>query len=454
MVNPSSYIFNALIVNENSCFPGAIFIQDGLIREIFQGSAPKDFAFPDDTVRIDAGQQFLFPGIIDDQVHFREPGLTAKGDMHSESRAAITGGVTSYMDMPNTIPTATTRAILEEKYNLAAQKSLANFSFFLGATNDNLAEIEKADPGSICGLKVFLGSSTGNMLVDNPDTLYGIFSKSPLLIAVHAEEESVIKKNLIAFTEKFGDHIPIENHPLIRSEEACFRSSEKAVQLALKTGARLHLLHVSTARELSLLHNDRPLSEKKITGEACIHHLWFDDRDYHDLGSRIKWNPAIKTSDDREALFNALLNDTLDIIATDHAPHLMMEKQNPYLTCPSGGPLVQHSLVAMLEFYHQGKISLEKIVEKMCHGPAILYRIKKRGFIRKGYSADLVMIDPDNPWKVSRENILYKCGWSPFEGITFRSRVTRTWVNGHLVFDQGTFDESVNGQRLAFKLLS
>ena len=450
MVNNNYYIHNALIVNENQRKLGAILIQDGLISEIFQGQAPAGFGFPEATISIDAGKKWLLPGVIDDQVHFREPGLTQKGDLLTESRAAAAGGVTSYMDMPNTLPKAITLELLEEKYRLAAEKSLANYSFFLGASDDNLDQIKKADPRSICGLKVFLGASTGNMLVNDPAILSAVFENSPLLIAVHAEEETVIRENLQQYTARYGEAIPIEAHPLIRSSEACYRSSLKATELAAKTNARLHLLHLSTAHELSLLRNDIPLTEKKITGEVCVHHLWFDDRDYARLGSRIKWNPAIKTSVDRESLFRAVLDDTLDIIATDHAPHLLSEKENPYLTCPSGAPLVQHALVAMLEFYHKGKISLEKIVEKMCHHPAILYRIDKRGFLCKGYHADMVLVDPDNPWSVSSDNILYKCGWSPFEGTTFRSRVTHTWVNGNLVFDQGKFYETRKGKRLEF----
>ena len=449
-MNTAYYIYNALVVNENQRFPGAVYVQDGIISEIFHGNAPEGFQMMENTVILDAKGKLLLPGVIDDHVHFREPGLTSKADIHSESRAAVAGGVTSYMEMPNTKPNATTLALLEDKFGLAAGKSLANFSFFLGATNDNIAEIEKADPATICGLKLFLGASTGNMLVDNPQTLEAIFARSPLLIGVHAEEESIIRSNAAAFAEKYGDDIPVSAHPLIRSEEACFISSEKAVNLAKQGNARLHLLHLSTARELILLANSIPLAEKKITGEVCIHHLWFDDRDYQDLGSGIKWNPAIKTSGDREALFAALLNDTIDIVATDHAPHLKGEKDNAYLSCPSGGPLVQHSLVAMLGFSQLGKISVEKIVEKMCHNPAILYRIDKRGYIRKGYYADLTLVDQDDPWTVEKENILYKCGWSPFEGVTFKSRVTHTWVNGHMVFALGKFDETNKGMRLRF----
>jgi dihydroorotase len=450
-MNQPYYIHNALIVNENSRFSGAVLVHEGVIAGIFHGDAPSDVQLPANTMMIDAKGMYLFPGVIDDHVHFREPGLTAKGDIHSESRAAVAGGVTSYMEMPNTRPNATTLGILEEKFVLAGEKSLANFSFFLGATNDNIQEIEKADPSSICGLKVFLGASTGNMLVDDMETLEAIFAKSPLLIGVHAEDESIIRHNLLEFTGKYGDDIPASAHPLIRSEEACFTASEKAVQLAKRHNARLHLLHLSTARELSLLQNILPLADKKITGEVCIHHLWFDDHDYIGHGSGIKWNPAVKTPEDREALFAALLNDTIDIIATDHAPHLKGEKEKPYATCPSGGPLIQHSLVAMMEFFMRGMIPVENIVEKMCHNPAILYRVSKRGFIRKGYHADLVLVDPEDPWTVEKENILYKCGWSPFEGVTFKSRINRTWVNGHLVFDRGKFDETLKGKRLKFE---
>ncbi len=450
-MNTSYYIHNAIIVNEGHRFHGSLFIHNGLIEEVFEGRAPSGFVFPDGTLTLDAKEKFLLPGVIDDHVHFREPGLTAKGDIASESRAAIAGGVTSFMEMPNTNPKAVTLEILEEKYQIAAESSLANYSFYLGATNDNLSEILKADPTRICGLKLFLGASTGNMLVDNPESLDAIFASSPLLIAVHAEEESIIQRNLALFKERYGDDIPASAHPLIRSEEACFTSSEKAVTLARKHNARLHLLHLSTAKELDLLSNDVPLSEKRITGEVCIHHLWFDDRDYDDQGAFIKWNPAIKTAGDRNALFEGLLNGKIDIIATDHAPHLKEEKERPALFCPSGGPLVQHSLVAMLGFYHLGKISVEMIVEKMCHAPAILFRIPDRGFLRKGYKADIILVDEDDPWVVEKENILYKCGWSPFEGVTFKSRVTHTWVNGNLVFDTGKFDLSVKGQRLRFR---
>ena len=446
-------ISGATIVNENKVFTGNVLISDGLIEEIIPADVTnRDTGiFPDARV-IDGKGQFLLPGIIDDQVHFRDPGLTRKGDLYTESKAAVAGGVTSFMDMPNTDPNATTISILEEKYKLASQKSLANYSFFLGAANNNLEEIKKANPAMICGVKVFMGASTGNMLVDNPLALESIFSESPLLVAIHSEDEGIIRKNLAEFREKYGDNIPIQAHPLIRSEEACVVSTRKAIGLALKHNTRLHILHLSTARETELLRNDIPLTQKKITAEVCVHHLWFDDRDYQLLGSRIKWNPSIKTMNDRESLFAGLLNDRIDIIATDHAPHLDEEKQRPYENCPSGGPLIQHSLVIMLEFYHQKKITVGKIVEKMCHAPAILYRIRQRGFIRKGYFADLVLVDPASPWVVSKENLLYKCGWSPFEGQKFNSRVTHTFVNGNLVFQDDRFDEQFRGKRLEFEI--
>jgi len=443
-------ITNASIVNEGEQFTGAVLVRNNIIEEIFTGKIPSDFPLPADIVRIDARGKLLLPGVIDDQVHFRDPGLTEKGDIYTESRAAVAGGTTSFMDMPNTTPRAVTLDILEAKYKLASEKSLANYSFFLGASNDNLNEIVKADPRRICGLKVFMGASTGNMLVDDEATLERIFQESPLLIAIHSEDEATIRQNMSEFKARYGDEIPVEAHPLIRSEEACYRSTAKAVALARKYGSRLHVLHLSTARELELLSNEEPLAAKRITGEVCVHHLWFDDRDYADRGTLIKWNPAIKTAGDREGLFEGVLNNTIDIIATDHAPHLLEEKSRPYAACPSGAPMVQHSLVAMLAFFHLGKLSLPKIVEKMSHHPAILYRIDRRGYIRKGYHADLVLVDPDAPWTVEKENILYKCGWSPLEGVTFRSRVTHTWVNGNLVFAEGRFDEHFRGDRLEF----
>ncbi|MDP4282455.1 MAG: dihydroorotase [Bacteroidota bacterium] len=445
----SFLISRAKIVNEGHAFEGSVLIENGIIKEIRHGSfEEKDI--PGHIKVIDARGKYLIPGVIDDQVHFRDPGITVKGDIASESRAAVAGGTTSFMDMPNTIPQTTTIPLLEDKMNRASCVSFANYSFFLGATQDNLIEIEKTDPHKICGIKVFLGSSTGNMLVNDPEILEKIFKRAPTIVAVHSEEEEIIRKNLAEFKTRFGENIPFSAHPLIRSAEACYTSSKKAITLAKRCGTRLHILHLSTARELDLLDNSIPLEQKQITAEVCIQHLLFSDRDYDMMGARIKWNPAIKSENDREALFQALLNDKIDIIATDHAPHTMEEKQKPYLSCPSGGPMVQHSLVAMMEFFHKGNISMEKIVEKMCHGPAILYRIQKRGFIRKGYFADLVLVDPDNPWEVSPANILYKCGWSPFEGVRFRSQVTHTFVNGNLVYEKGAFDESSKGMRLEF----
>lgn len=444
-------ITGAKIVNEGRIFEGDVRIENGIIKEIISppSPSPEDEGMMGGRI-IDGRGKYLLPGVIDDHVHFREPGLTDKGDIHTESKAAVAGGVTSFMDMPNTNPKATTLDILEKKYTLADQKSFANYSFFLGATNDNILEIEKADPSRICGLKVFMGASTGNMLVDDPDTLERIFERSPLLIAIHAEEESIIQENLRLFKEQYGENIPIAVHPLIRSEEACYKSSEKAVKLAGKHSVRLHLLHLSTAKELDLLDNSIPLEKKKITGEACVNHLWFDDRDYKKSGSRIKWNPAIKKESDKRGLLQGVLDNRIDIIATDHSPHTIEEKQNPYLSCPSGAPLVQHSLLAMLELYHRGEISIEKIVDKMCHGPAILYRIKNRGFIRKGYFADLVLVDLHSPWEVNTSNILYKCGWSPLEGQSFSSRVTHTIINGCIVYENGNFDKTIRGMRLEF----
>jgi len=444
-------IAGANIVNEGKIFEGSVLISNNRIEEIIPVGSNNLFLEDHENVElIDGRGKFLLPGVIDDQVHFRDPGLTQKGDLYTESKAAVAGGVTSFMDMPNTDPKAITLNILEEKYKLASQKSLANYSFFLGATNSNIEEIEKANPSRICGVKVFLGASTGNMLVDDPAVLEDIFLKSRMIVAIHSEDEGVIRKNLAIFKEKYGEQIPFEAHPLIRSEEACYKSTEMAVMLARKHNTRLHILHLSTVKELDLLENGIPLKEKKITAEVCVHHLWFDDRDYSRLGSLIKWNPAIKTEKDKNGLFKGLLEDKIDIIATDHAPHLKEEKSLPYLSCPSGGPLIQHSLVIMLEFYHRKKISLEKVVEKMCHAPAVLYRIKDRGFIRKGYFADLVLVDPNAPWVVSKENLLYKCGWSPFEGTKFSSTVTHTFVNGNLVYRNGNFNEQYKGKRLEF----
>ncbi|WP_339655504.1 dihydroorotase [uncultured Salegentibacter sp.] len=440
-------IKNAKIVNEGKIKEADVFIEGGIIVEIAESISAKS---PDVQI-FDAEGTHLLPGVIDDQVHFREPGLTHKENIEMGSRADVAGGITSFIEMPNTLPQTTTIEELEKKFELAAAKSYANYSFMFGGTNDNLEEILKVDPKTTAALKLFLGSSTGNMLVDDEKTLEQIFSKSPLLIAVHCEDEETIKKNLEECIDRYGDDIPIELHPQIRSEEACYKSSSKAVALAKKTGARLHVFHVSTAKELSLFSNKKKLKDKKITAEVCIHHLWFNDSDYKKKGTLIKWNPAVKTKKDQEALMKALNDDLLDVVATDHAPHTKEEKKNVYTKAPSGGPLVQHSLAAMLQFYHQEKISLEKIVEKMCHNPAILFEIKDRGFIREGYKADLVLVDLNAPWAVQPDNIQYKCGWSPFEGVTFKSRVTHTFVNGNLVYKNFKHQPFANvAERLQF----
>ncbi len=438
-------ILNANIVNEGKVFEG-----DVLIRGQYIDLIGKDLSSRPSKVVIDAKGKYLLPGVIDDQVHFREPGLTHKGDIYSEARAGVAGGVTSFMEMPNTNPPTFTQELLEQKYLIASQRSLANYSFFMGAANDNLEEVMKTDINKVCGLKIFMGSSTGNLLVDDPETLEGFFSRFPALIAAHCEDEPTIRKNMAEFRERYGENVPIECHPLIRSAEACYLSSSFAVGLAKKHGTRFHVLHISTAKETSLFDNSLPLERKKITAEACIHHLWFNDTDYSRLGTLIKWNPAIKTANDQAEIFRAVLDDRIDVIATDHAPHTREEKQNLYFKAPSGGPLIQHSLTAMLEFYLQGKLGIEKVVQKMCHNPAILFQIRNRGFIREGYFADLVLVDPKSPWTVKKENILSKCGWSPLEGTTFRARVTQTMVSGHLVYTEGSFDESKKGERLLF----
>lgn len=394
----------------------------------------------------------MLPGIIDDQVHFREPGLTHKGNIESESRAAVAGGVTSFIDQPNTVPNAVTQELLQQKYDIASQKSYANYGFMMGGTNDNLEEILKTNPRNVPGIKLFLGSSTGNMLVDNPETLENIFSKTPMLIAVHCEDETTIRNNTETYKKQYGEDIPVKYHHLIRSEEACYISSSKAVELAQKTGARLHIFHLSTAKETELFRNDIPLIQKKITAEVCVHHLTFTNEDYDTKGTLIKWNPAVKTQKDKEGLWKALLEDKIDIIATDHAPHTWEEKQNPYTQCPSGAPLVGQSLLVMLENYHKGKISLEKIVEKMAHNPAILFRIEKRGFIREGYKADLVLVDVNAPkWVLDKENIHYQYGWSPLEGAEFHSQITHTFVNGHLAYENGTFSNEKKGERMLYE---
>lgn len=438
-------ITNAQIVNEGNIQTGDVFIKDGLINQV--GS---ELSGHKADILIDANGKYLLPGVIDDQVHFREPGLTHKADIYTEAKAAVAGGVTSFMEMPNTVPNTLTQELLEEKYQLAAQKSLANYSFYMGASNDNQEEVLKTDASKVCGIKVFMGSSTGNMLVDNEQTLEQLFSRIEMLIATHCEDEATIRKNTEIYKKKYGEEVPFECHPLIRSAEACYKSSSTAVALAKKHGSRLHILHISTAKELALFAHDIPLKDKKITAEACVHHLWFDDRDYRNKQSLIKWNPAVKTADDRDAILVAVNNDIIDVIATDHAPHTWEEKQQLYFKAPSGGPMVQHSLVAMLELYHQGKITLEKIVQKMAHNPAILFRVKDRGFIREGYFADLVLVDLNNPWTVNKDNVLSKCQWSPFDGSRFKSQVSHTIVSGHLAYENGVFNEARKGERLVF----
>lgn len=438
-------IKNATIVNENTVFESDVLLQDDRIQKI-----GKDISDADAKV-IDASGKYLLPGIIDDQVHFREPGLTHKGNIASESRAAISGGITTFMEQPNTNPQTTTIKKLEEKFALAAASSYANYSFLFGGTNDNLEELKRLDSKACSGVKLFLGSSTGNMLVDDEEVLEKIFRSTEMVISAHCEDEGTIRRNLAKFKEEFGDDIPVKYHPLIRSEEACYLSSSKAIALAKKTGARLHVFHLSTAKEMDLFRNDIPLEEKKITSEVCIHHLWFSDEDYETKGTLIKWNPAVKKMSDRKKLWEALLDDRIDVIATDHAPHLLEEKDTIYTKAPSGGPLVQHALPAMLQKYSEEMISLEKIVEKMCHNPAKLFDIEKRGFIREGYFADLVLVDLDSSWQVTRGNTLYKCRWSPFEDFTFASKITHTFVNGHLAFENGNFSDQRNARRLTFE---
>lgn len=439
-------IKNAQIVNEGKIIQSDILIENDLISKIEPNISEEA-----DQI-IDASGKYLLPGVIDDQVHFREPGLTHKGDIESESRSAIAGGTTSYIEQPNTVPNAITQELLADKYELARQKSFANYGFMMGGTNDNLEEVLKTNPRNVPGIKLFLGSSTGNMLVDNPETLENIFSNTKMLIAVHCEDEATIRANTQKYLDEYGEDIPVKFHHLIRSEEACYKSSSKAIELAKKTGARLHVFHLSTAIETGLFRNDIPLKDKKITAEVCVHHLTFTNEDYDTKGGLIKWNPAVKMQKDKDGLWEALLDDRIDVIATDHAPHTWEEKQNVYTKCPSGAPLVQHSLVVMLENYKNGKISLERIVEKMAHNPAILFRIEKRGFIREGYKADLVLVDLNQNWTVEKENILYKCGWSPLEGTEFHSKVTHTFVNGKLVYENGKITQEKFGERLLFEL--
>ncbi|MFZ9587019.1 MAG: dihydroorotase [Crocinitomicaceae bacterium] len=446
----NSYLIKAgTIVNEGKKFVGDVLILNGRIEKIAANiTLPENSSISE----VNAEGKYVLPGCIDDQVHFREPGLTHKGTIYSESRAAVAGGITSFMEMPNTVPNALTQELLEDKYQIAAKSSLANYSFFMGASNDNLEEVLKTNPQHVCGLKIFMGSSTGDMLVDKEAVLESLFSRVSMLIATHCEDEQTVRKNLTLFKEKYGEDIPIEAHPIIRNEEACFLSSSLAVSLAKKHHSRLHILHISTERETHLFDNTLPLEKKHITAEACIHHLWFSDQDYAEKGNLIKWNPAVKTAADREGIWKALLDNRIDVIATDHAPHTLEEKANKYASAPSGGPLVQHALLAMLEKAEEGKISIERIVEKMAHAPAILFRINERGFIREGYHADLVIVDPNRNTTVSKENCFAKCGWSPFDGHTFNHAVDHTFINGRIAYKKGALIEGKTGERLTFNL--
>jgi dihydroorotase len=433
------------IVNEGVQEEGDILLKNGRIEKIATTVQVRERC-----IEVDLSGKIVLPGCIDDQVHFREPGLTDKADIYTESRAAVAGGITSFMEMPNTIPNTLTQDLLEDKYRIASNKSIANYSFFMGASNENLEEVLMTNDRDVCGIKVFMGSSTGNMLVDNERTLDNLFSKVPMLIATHCEDEQTIKRNIEIARKKYGENVPMSEHPLIRSAEACYLSSSMAVRLAKNHGTRLHVLHISTAKELELFDNNIALSKKKITAEACVHHLWFSDKNYEDKGALIKWNPAVKTAFDRDAILRGVIEDRIDVIATDHAPHTFAEKENSYFNAPSGGPLVQHALIAMLEKVKRGAISIEKIVEKMAHAPATLFQIEERGFIREGYHADVVVIEPDKKLKVDKNNILYKCGWSPFEGETFSNSVHSTYVNGKLVYDNNAVVQGTNGHRLLF----
>jgi len=444
----ATLIQNAIIANEGIEFKGSVLLEGEIITDIFNSNIPESVLTSAEI--INAEGLYLIPGVIDDQVHFREPGLTHKADIYTESRAAVAGGVTTFMEMPNTSPQTTTQKLLEEKYKLGAEKSLANYSFYIGATNDNLDELLQTDIKNVCGIKIFMGASTGNMLVDNHDTLENIFKKSRLLIATHCEDENIVRENTQAYINKYGEDIPVKYHPYIRSEDACYKSSSFAVSLAKKYDTRLHVLHVSTGRELELFDNTMQLKDKRITSEICVHHLWFDESDYEKLGNLIKWNPAVKTQNDKNALFEGLLSNKLDVIATDHAPHTLEEKSRTYSKAPSGGPLVQHALTTMMEFKHQGKISLSQIVNKMCHSPAIAFNISKRGYIRKNYYADLVLVDPAKQWTINKENILYKCGWSPLENTVMHSKVISTFINGRRIYHNGEFTEQYKGNALRF----
>lgn len=441
-------IKNATIFNDGKCFTGSVLLDGEIISAVFQEGAVPENIYIDEV--IDATGLWLIPGVIDDQVHFREPGLTHKADIATESMAAVAGGVTSFMDMPNTMPLTTTIDTLEDKYRIGAEKSVANYSFYMGATNDNIEELRKVNPAEVCGVKVFMGSSTGNMLVDNRETLSRIFAEIPMLIATHCEDEATIQANKARFKAQYGDDLPIRFHPLIRDAEACYKSSSFAVELATKYNARLHVLHLSTAREMALFSNKLPLKEKKITAEVCVHHLWFSDQDYELYGNRIKWNPAVKSENDRFKLIEALNQDLIDVVATDHAPHLLREKEGNCLKAASGGPLVQFSLPAMLELAAKGHFTIEQVVTKMCHAPADLFRIQKRGYIQPGFYADLVLINPAKSMQVTADIVLSKCGWSPFEGTTLNHVVEKTWVNGLLAYNEGKVNTTVRGKRLMF----
>jgi dihydroorotase len=438
-------IKNGTFINEGKQFSGDMLIRNGKIEKI-----ASQIDTPANVKELNAEGKWILPGIIDDQVHFREPGLTHKAELFTESRAAVAGGTTSYMEMPNTKPPALTQELLQQKYDRAAKVSLANYSFFMGASNDNLEEVLKTNERAVCGIKVFMGSSTGNMLVDDEKTLEGLFSKVPMLIATHCEDEETVRANMAKFKEKYGENVPMEMHPIIRSVEACYKSSSLAVNLAKKYNTRLHILHLTTAKELDLFRNDIPLKEKRITSEVCVHHLYFNSDDYAKYGSGIKCNPAVKGPEQQQALLPALLDNRLDIIATDHAPHTWEEKQQTYFKAPSGVPLVQHSLNIMMEFVQEGKISMEKVVEKMCHAPAECFQVDKRGYLREGYWADVLIVDPDKKWTVAKENILYKCGWSPLEGHEFKGKVESTIVSGHLAWHDGKLNERKMGERLSF----
>lgn len=448
-MSQTTLIKNATIVNQGIQFLGSVLIEGAYIKAIYKDS--ENPILPRSDQEIDATGKLLIPGVIDDQVHFREPGLTHKATILTESAAAVAGGITSFMEMPNTVPNTLTQELLQDKYDIAAQDSVANYSFFMGASNDNLDEVLKTDPTQVCGIKVFMGSSTGNMLVDNKKTLTGLFQECPMLIATHCEDEQTIQNNIAIYKAKYQEDVPMSAHHLIRSEEACYKSSSMAVELATKYNTRLHILHISTAKEVSLFRNDIPMSEKRITAEACVHHLWFSDADYEKKGAFIKWNPAVKTANDRAEILAAVINNKIDVIATDHAPHTLAEKQQSYFKAPSGGPLVQHALLALLTLVNKGAITLTKLVEKMCHAPADMFQINKRGYIKEGYFADLVLIDLTKQLTVSKDNILYQCGWSPFEGETFAQSVDTTFVNGNIVYQHGLINNQQKGMRLTFE---